>query len=96
MLLCPLLLITLMHCSYCSCMLLEDSTKLIACAVTIPTHMLCRTDGFMLFDDYQWPVKGAPGSEPYCPDALDSPEHPMPGIDAFLSIMQSELQVITC
>jgi len=47
----------------------------------------------MLFDDYLWPTQGMPGSWPHSPPSFDSPEHPKPGIDAFLGIMREELEV---
>eukprot|EP00967_Tisochrysis_lutea_P128025 scaffold218535_cov21-Tisochrysis_lutea.AAC.1 len=50
--------------------------------------------GYMLFDDYLWPTKGAPSSWPCSPASSSSPDHPKLGIDHFLSTMGAELEVI--
>eukprot|EP00049_Salpingoeca_infusionum_P010137 m.171596 g.171596 ORF g.171596 m.171596 type:complete len:967 (+) comp14554_c0_seq1:291-3191(+) len=51
-----------------------------------------RKGGFMLFDDYEWPVLS--DYNPQNPPSKDHWSHPKPGIDAFLKLMNHELTVL--
>lgn len=54
---------------------------------------LLKQGGYMLFDDYDWPTHSA--EYPHNPPSKNHPDHPAPGIDAFLSLVSHELTVIS-
>lgn len=54
---------------------------------------LLRPGGYMLFDDYEWPVQSR--KYPHNPPSLDHPDHPSSGIDAFLSLAGHELEIVS-
>jgi len=51
-----------------------------------------REGGLMLLDDYQWPARSE--TYPHNPISTDADDHPKRGIDAFLAVHASELEVL--